>query len=342
MKIPIKEIKEFIRRTSAIQTNGVMPILGYYLLDDGKLTKTNLGAFCRHTVTYTGEPLTVLLEEVAIDSMCNNTSEEELEITQDGSTITIRAGKQTQSFESLPVDDFPKFPSGIGEKTILTAPEILSLASAAKYVGTNSHNYNYIHCTDNDVFACNGFIMYHHTFSAVPTLILDSSAAAIIAQYNSITHYHNGVNIDFFDTGNTVYGFVRPEVSSPNYAAMVQGAKHSAGIKFDKQQIERFCQITLDITEKDKDLVCYFKDHSPTECLLHYQNTGTRRKNELTIQAEFKKEPIPDFGFEPRQMLTALRAIPYDYVFIVFEGNKAQLYTEDDPGYSGIVMASLN
>jgi len=338
MKIPVKEIKEFIKRSAAIQTGNIMPVLGYYLLADGTLTKTNLGVFCKHTITYTDEPLTILLEELALKSICNNTSEEEIELTVDGTNVTIRAGKQTQSFETLPVVDFPKFPGGQGTQSTLSQSAISSIVAASKYVGTNSHNYNYIHSVGGDVFASNGFIMYNKKHEGFPALILSEEAAGIIGQYNEITHYYNGVNIDFFQSAGTIYGFVRPEVNTPQYSNFLALCKHSGGIKFDKEQVERFCQTTIDITQGDKDLVCLIEDNGANECLLSYNNKGTKRKNELTVEVEGKTDMISDFRFKPQEMIKALRALPCCYVWFVFEPDKILVYDDEDKDYQGIIM----
>lgn len=330
-----QELLEFARRTAHIKNNGIMPILGYVMLAGNSIIKTNLQFYAKHTISADADP--ILIDEQILFALVNNTNEEEISVEREEGKVVLRAGKRKQEFGWVDVIDFPKFPEvGLEEKFTIGKPVIDSLLIASKFVDKKEANFRYVYSTENDVFGCDNFVMYFKQFENVPPLMLRAEACQIISLYEEVKFSSNG-NIDFFECGDTIYGFVRSDTKPVGYYPMVKKIGTGGGLKLDKEMIQQFCN-GASILSGEMDCICYLKEHE-NGIVLMYDNPGTGKTDTLPVECD-KVCEIRDFKFNARNMLSLLNT-PYDYIWFKFDTRRAVVYNEEDAGYVGFISETI-
>lgn len=339
MKLPTSTIKEFEKKTSRITTNGIMPILSYISLEvkSGILTlsKSNLSSYCKYSAPFEHEDLQVLLEERIIIGFANVTKSETIDVSIEGKEVTLSDGNLTQTFETGNFDEYPSFPDNTVIKTPITFNEqqIRSIVVASKYTDVKAAQYGYVHILPDCIWGSNGYSIYYKTYEGLTNIILSPESAQVIGQYSELTHYSID-NYDFFDSGSTVYGFVKPEFKTPDLTALIGKYIPLQGFKIDKEQLEIFCTTSINLCN----LLTYstITDNGNT-LLLELNNNGNKKTNKLTIVVE-KTEQFEPFKFDSSNMLSALKSIPYEYLTMTMTDNKIILHNEEDKDYFGIIM----
>lgn len=328
-----QDLIEFARRTSHIKANTVMPILGYLLFESNTITKTNLSYYAKHTISTTFEA-PVLIEETVLYALVNNTNESEITISLEGNLVLMKAGKLKQTCEAADIIDFPKFPMfEESERTTLGKNELQALSIAANFADSKETNFRYIYSTENDVFATDNFVMYFKQFDKLPVLQLTAGAARIAGMYEEAVHFTNN-NIDFFECGATIYGFVRSDTKPAAYYHMMSKFPKANGIKLDKEIVQQFCSGAIALS-RDLECVCRVEDHEQG-VIFTYENSATNKSSKLPVECDKPGGAVRTFAFDAKHMLNAL-STPYDYVWLNIVQGRAVLYNEDDTNYMGFI-----
>lgn len=323
MVIQTQTFKDFFAYTKAIKPNNILSVYSYIKLSPGVLEKSNGSVYCKHTFecTETFEPL--LLEEIEISTVVNNTSAQMIEIIV-SDNITVKSGKITKSFASQPVNDFPTFPEGEGNATKVDAR---LLAIAAKYVDPKNIGWMQYPVMDkNGVLGTDGFKIFHHN-TPMPSMVLSVECCQIISAMDDVYHYATD-NTDFFYNEDVKYGFTKTSFNVPDFMFAVNKIQQG-GIKVSKSDLLLFC----DITTSDKAAI--MKDGGEGKIILHLLDKDMAKSNEMVIDAE-KDAPIDEFRFYPKYMSSLLRPLPYN-VFNLHINNNLSFTTDEDSNYKGIL-----
>jgi DNA polymerase III sliding clamp (beta) subunit (PCNA family) len=343
-----ESFNEFFRKTGGIDSNPLMPILNYILLQAGggkcSLTKTNLQTFCNYTFEAEGE-CAILMEETTLKALCSTSESDIIDITVlDEHTIQISDGSQTLTFDTFPITEYPKFPEKKGKAYTIPTEVIRALACSVAYIDPKHPRLQYVHIVNNGVFGSDSMTMYYKSFDLeLPPLILAKQSVNSISQFEELTYSTNGA-FDFFGSNDTTYGFTRTaDYRSPDIKSLI-GMTKTEGIKIRKALIEKFCSVTGAISELDKTPIGKVMDGGNGIVTFKYENHDIKKKNELPCIVEGKTKNILEFCFIPKNLLNAMRAIPYEYIrFSRAEENANFIlfWADEDKDYLGF-MAGVN
>ncbi len=155
MYLKTKQVREFLSLISSINTRGILPVLGYIKLQDGKLTKTSLDTYVIHKID-APENEALLLSEEYLSSFVKECSREEFEIKADEKVVWLIDGKRKNKFQSASVNEFPNLPDISKEETIEFDSDTLSSLGVARKNVSNSGigmGIDFVHILKNHVIS---------------------------------------------------------------------------------------------------------------------------------------------------------------------------------------------
>lgn len=337
MKIPTKAILEFKKRTSAIQTNSIIPVLEYIKLTikNGKATleKSNLEYHCAYSFDCSEPDTELLLHEEATMKFVEKVAHDTVNINVTGDEITLSVKGAKCSFVPLNIADFPGYllPDSFSPTTI-GIDAISALYTASKYCDKNMTNLGYVHC-DNEVFGSNNSIMFYYRCE-IPKLTLKPLTCSLLGQFSEINHFTHG-NQDYFISGDTVYITRRPETNIPNYKPYITNIAHENGIKIKTSELIRFCELSSDY---DEGMITIGETF-----ILNAANNDKRTSNEMVLEADnLPGNPeVTTFKFNIQLTKDALKALQYEHLELVIDTHKMSIYNSEDKNYLGLIAGGL-
>lgn len=340
MKLQTQQIKEFQRKSSAIKTGSIIPSLSYIMLqvENGicSLIKTNLSIYCKYSFQLDEQDTVIMIEEQSLSTFASATKAMEFDIMVSGKTITLTDGKLTIPFTTIPHEDFPKFPgSVVKDPYTLTEDVISAMASAANFLSGNQDNYNYVHTAYNNVFGGHQFAIFLKKFTDLPIISLPADACSILNQYSELTHYTSG-NVDFFNSGSTIYGFTKTEHKCPDYVRIMEKANTDGGFIINKSDIVSFCQTAMSLSDEKAPVCSLFMDGMNAKAV--YNNKGKGKGNELVIDID--GSILNEINFSP-DVFIKMKHLPYTKLNISVNGFMCFVTTEEDPNYMGVFSQAV-
>lgn len=342
MKLQTQQIKEFQRRTSAIKTGNIIPCLSYVMLkvENGicSMIKTNLSIYCKYSFQLNESDQILMIEEQSLNTFVSTTKAMEFDIMVSDKTITLTDGKLTIPFTTIPHEDFPKFPDNKAVKDPFTLGEdiINAMASAANFLSGNQDNYNFVHTANNNVFGGHQFAIFIKKYSDnIPDISLPADACNILSQYIELTHYTSG-NIDFFNSGSTIYGFTKTEHKCPDYVRIMEKAQTDNHFTVQKSDMVSFCQTAMSLSDEKAPVCSLFMDGMNAKAV--YNNKGKGKGNELVIDIDGAIEK--EINFSP-DVFIKMKHLPYTKLNISVNGFMCFVTTEEDPNYLGVFSQAV-
>lgn len=340
MKIQTQQIKEFQQRTSAIKTSNIIPSLAYIMLkvENGiaSLIKTNLSIFCKYSFSTDAADTVMMLEEHSLYTFISATKSSEFEISISEKVITLTDGKLTVPFTTIPHEDYPKFPGNKAIKNPVTLSEdvINSLFCASNFLSGTPDNYNYVHTDNGNIFGGHQFGVFIKKGYELPVFSITQDACSLLNQYSEITHYSEG-NMDFFNAGNTIYGFVKSEMKCPDYSRILEKST-DGGFTIIKSDIVSFCQTAMALSDEKAPVCSLFMDGDTAKA--KYNNKSKGKGNELVIGITGSIET--EINFAPDVFLK-MKHLPYNKLNISTNCLMCFVTTEEDTNYLGIFSQSI-
>jgi DNA polymerase III sliding clamp (beta) subunit (PCNA family) len=356
IKIAIADLKQFLSRSSGIKQKGVLPILAYIKLEckgnSATLTRSNLNAFVVHEFKVKCKKnITVLLDHTILAGVVDKTKSEEITIeleakkpdTEFGGKVLYSDGEFKQRHELVDHANFPTVPENASQdKTIFNQAILESLHLSKNNTDPKQGNpfFQYVHINPNGkgsyIFGTNSTVIYYRHFDEkLPTISLDHDAVAAISKFQEVIYTENG-NFDFFDTGNTLYGFIKPDFKASDISQIMKGGDDKMKFVIDKKQVLEYCQY---VNRINPGLLAYvfFADAGKNSIMLRYSNDEYSLSADQFYDVE-KKGTIRDFCFNPSQMVPLLKDLPYDKLnFNLCENHNCYITSEDDKDFIGVI-----
>jgi hypothetical protein len=287
----------------------------------------------------------MLLDERLISALLSSSGAEVFEISEVNNNILISDGFSNISFQKEDTTIFPKAPEESDDRvtSFLNKDVIDSLSIAKSFAKPRSieHPLEFVHMKPNEVFASDGFVMYHKKFDCeLPTLMLYPETCIALAGYENVMYYRAG-NYDFFESGNTKYGFIKTEAKPQAYDFIIDSASKKGGFKIDKDYIEKFCELTNNSTVSSLP-ISRITDAGINRLLFQFDDDNYGISTKMEFEVENKNETVPEYSFNPKILLPAIKSIPYDYLNLTPHKTFGYVLSNDeDENYTGIIMPCL-
>lgn len=346
-KINISELREFLKRSGKIKTNGILPIHDFILvefeLETTNLIKTNGKVYCKHRIEEgTDTPARVLIEEKKLAALVSNSKGGEfITVKVKGEQVILQdqASKITVAFEDA--KHFPEFPeNGEGERVGLSGEVLAALFEASKFTLLGDTNFSNVyiqkHGTQYCVISSNRGILYRRAFDyALPQLALNPEACNMISGFNMVEYYTQG-NYNFFDTGKTIFGFVVSEFSAPDLVPVFTQLKMENEFTISKESVTSFCDLvnssaTLKfpdvVVEPGKDNVLSFS----------YNEAHTNMDVQKNIEAKSNFE-VERFKCSANNLSNIIGCFSTDEV-VFHPSHKGNVYGFDHADEPGLLVA---
>jgi hypothetical protein len=306
MKLSVKQLQAFFKLASSINSNGIVPVYEYLLIEKNRITKTNGRTFIAHTIDADVDE-SILLKESMVQTAIRFTNSDVFEITVKGNKGLLSDGTTKENFQIVPAKDFPKFPEYSREEVFEFDYDILeAIGIASKCVsvaGLNS-NFEFVHLHNNMIYASDISKMFIKKFNKLPNAYLDAESASVISQFNSVNFFQKGT-YNFFEAGNTIYGFQQfGDVKPFDISKFLDNDFKGDFFEFEVKDFTGFCDwVQMASPVKGQEvLICYFKGGNLSFNKPEIDKTIDR---DIAFSGSF----MPDMHFTPKYVSPYLKSL---------------------------------
>lgn len=347
MKIKISDLREFFKRSNKIKSHGIIPMHDYLLIEFEKecisITKTNGNMFCKHVVEEGGEGVgKILIEEKRLSALVNNAKGEFVTFKVSGKKTIIKDEINEVKLETMGdvnVEAFQKFPDTQGaERTILNPEMLAALFEAKNFASIVESNLHYVYAHELKgsyyVFATNRHLLYQRKFDEpLPQLALSNDVCSIISTFQHVEYFTAG-NYDFFDTGKTVYGFIKTEYTPPDYTQIIDRLSEDESFTLVKEEILSFCELVNSLAISKFPVLIF--DDADEKIVVHFDENEYNAECEkiLDVQKNFYPK---SFAMNCADLTQALKCfISEEIVFA--PGDNERIYGLTHPEEKGLLV----
>jgi DNA polymerase III sliding clamp (beta) subunit (PCNA family) len=350
MNIKVSDLREFFKRASKIKSNGVIPIYNYLLIESDKetvsITKTNGNYFVKHTVDQDNQDdEKILVEEERLSAFVKNAKGEFLTIKTKGKELTIKDGVIAPVQLGAEVDAklFKTFPNIEGAERISLGPDLLAaLFEARNFSSIVESNFHYVYTHKHEdgfyVYASNGQILYLRKFEEeLPIVALSPEVCSIVCQFQSLQYFTLG-NYDFFDTGATVYGFIKTTYQAPAYMHIFRSVRTEEVLTFNRSEVLSFCELVSSLAVMSFPYLV-FEEKTEDALLMSFGEDEYNVSTEKELKV--KKNYWPQsFAFNVAYLTQVLKCFTADEL-ILSPGDKETMFgltSAEDKGLTVIIV----
>lgn len=349
MQIKLSTLKDFFSKSAKIKSNGVIPIYNYLLIECDRenisIIKTNGNAFIKQCAEEENKAEEkYLVEEKRLVALVRNAKGDFINITAKGKKLILKDAAneiKLEAMDGVNFEAFPKFPGSEGAETFVLTPDVVSaLFVARNFAATLESNLHFVYALKfrgkNVVFATNRHILYLKEFEEeVPALALSPEICSIVCPFNSLEYYTAG-NYDFFNTGNTVYGFIKTEYTAPDFSPIIDGIDFENKMTINKDELFSFCKLVESLAVKEIPILKF--EENDGELLAYYEEAELSTETEKVLKVE--GEIICGFALNNGFLKQALDCIGTDdVVFHVRHSQKPIGVTHpDEKGLTLLIM----
>lgn len=331
MKIKVSDLRDFFKKSAKIKSNGIIPIYDFLLFEFTceavSITKTNGNAFCKYTVTQDTETKgQLLIEEKRLSALVNNAKGEFVHFKVKGKKITLKDDNNELSLQlNEEISAFQTMPESEGAEMVILTPDVLSaLFEARNFASLVESNFHYVYAhkkgNEHCVFASNRTILYVRKFEdELPNLALSPEVCSIIASFGHVQYYSAG-NYDFFDTGNTVYGFIKTTYTAPEYAPVINSIDTTQTLVLDKNEVLSFCELVNSLAVKELPIIG-FEASQDAGLLVFYKEPEYSVETEKLLPVERNFWP-EDFSMNASMLKDVLKCFTSEKIVIATSGKQ--------------------
>jgi DNA polymerase III sliding clamp (beta) subunit (PCNA family) len=353
MKIKVSDLKEFFKRSNKIKSNGVLPIHDYLLIESTPecvaITKSNGNMYCKHTIEEDNQGTEKLLvEEKRLSALVGNAKGEFIHFNTKGKKVTLKDAANEVKLEAMKeveVNAFKTFPESEGADRITLNPDVLAaLFEARNFSAIVESNFHYVYAHKKEaghfIYSSNGHLMYLRKFEEeLPELVLSPEVCSIVCQFQSVQYYTAG-NYDFFDTGATVYGFIKSEYKAPEYMQIIRSINQDEQITMNRAEVISFCELVSSLAVA-KFPVLKFEETAEDTLLMQYEESEYNVKTEREVKV--KKNLWPEtFAFNSGYLTQVLKCFTTEEVNLSANADqKLWCFTHPDEPTLTILIAKV-
>lgn len=357
--IPVNDLKKFFSAAAHVKSNAILPALECVKIDvltskQTTLTRHNTNAFIVQTIENAPEQkakagYSVLVDTKVLKQFVSSTTSSDVTISTKGKKVMLESGKLKTSCEITDLALYPKIPDYDSAKKIdLEADFFEAIYHSSFYIRAGK-------ATMKDL------PFYHHCYSMAlgknETLIAATTSPAVyMKKINqevpemsiseetclAIQSFREGVlmqveKFNVFETGNTIYGFLRSEQkSTPKILEFFKGNNSPVSFKLNLPEIISFCKYASSLDELP---FAYVKFESVEDGILaSYDGSAFGKEADMVLDAQKFRE-IDPFYVEATQVIAAFSTFSYGTLnFHPFvDGQRFYITTDDDPDYVGVL-----
>lgn len=353
VKIAIKDLVEFIKRSAPVKPKNILPILSFIKLEwknsNATLTKTALDSFIVHELKVKSKKEGVMLLDTKIlsSAVANAVSDELMFEISDGGDIVIHDGKRITKFAEEDATAFPKIPEHETDDKITFSQDVLeaiTLASYAieekvpqewmKFVNTYSKGKK----EGSYIVGTNPFAMYFKKFKEqLPVISLCDEAISVVRSYESAIYFSAG-NYDFFDVGNSLYGFIKTTFKVADISMIVDNYNDKINFKMGRKEMLAYCTYVKSICPNTLGVNPFIaiEDFGKNKIMLRFSSAEYRISYDEDFEVE-KNATLTRCWFNATHMIELIKALPFDQLLFSFAHGNIYLKTEDDKDFTGLV-----
>lgn len=348
MKIKRKDVNDFLQLASNIKLrDSILPINLCVKLEKGAFTKTNGKTFITHQLELE-EHETMLIDENILSTWAKSSVDEYLEVTIVGKDkkkkIVISDSRDKDDVPYIDPKDFTKFPDKDKEsETYLDTDVLGAIGIASKNVlvepdknGETPANFDFVHLSENYVFASDINVMYARKFESLPTVSLSADCARTICVLPYVNFYQKG-NYDFFQCNQTLYAFVQSaNIKIPAIPAVLVRLTKGENSTMNTAELIGFCdKVTRIIPPRPNKDVTY-AEFRGNQLVCEDSDYSINLHREISLVGDFK----PEIKFVPRRLGDYFKSIGATDVTIgksPLNPNALTVWDNDDEAMVGMI-----
>jgi DNA polymerase III sliding clamp (beta) subunit (PCNA family) len=307
------------------------------------ITKSNGNMFCKHVIDQDSESNgKILVEEKRLSALVNNAKGEFITFKVSGKKTIIKDDINEVKLEAINdvnVEAFQKFPDTQGTDRTILNPEMLSaLFEAKNFASIVESNLHYIYTHElkgsHYVFATNRYLMYQRKFNEpLPQLALSADVCTIISTFQHVEYFTAG-NYDFFDTGKTVYGFIKTEYRQPEYMNIINSLSESENFRLVKEEILSFCELVNSLAISKFPLLIF--DDADEKIVVHFDENEYNAESEKALDVQKNFSP-KSFAMNCAYLTQALKCFTSDEI-VFTPGENERIYGLTHPEEKGLLV----
>lgn len=352
VKIAIADLNEFLKRSAPIKPNNVLPILSYIKLEwknsNATLTKTALNSFIVHQLKVKSKKEGVLLLDTKIlSSAVANAVADELTFDVTDKNVVIHDGKRITKFSLEDASVFPKIPDHETDDKITFSQDVLeaiTLASNAIEEKVPQEFMKYVNIYSKGkkggsyVFGTNPFAMVHKTFKdQLASIMLCNEAVSVVKSYESVIYFAAG-NYDFFDVGNSLYGFIKPTEKPVDVSVIIDNFNDKVNFKMSRKEMLGYCTYVKSICPNTLGVVpqIAIEDLGKNKIMLRFSNEDYKISHDEDFEVK-KNATLNLTWFNAGMMIDVIKSLPYDELSFNLAHGNIYIRSEEDEQFTGLV-----
>jgi hypothetical protein len=326
MKIKTRQLKQFNSIAGSMRQNNILPILSYIKFEDGKITKNNLESFVTMEADFEGS---VLIDEKILMSFVESIDAEEIDVTVNGTKVTLSHGKEKFNSPTDNIIDFPKSAESDGEE-IEIPQDVLRAIKIASNFTMERENLPFTSCVfigDGVVAANTGFVAFAQKVEgAYPNIILEKSAATVIRNFNTVSFSQND-SYQFFTNNVFTFGFIKKDTKYIDMKKYLTLPPKEGVVEMNKTDLQNFCDICSS-SSAGRVVIAKIEGGKAIMVDVDYGNDYEKPLPSL----------LPDFSFNPAYMGKLLKSLPDTELSFVKDGDK--YFITGGSGFVSLIMKS--
>lgn len=355
--ISTADLRTFFKRTRAIKQNDILPILEYikieYTPTEITLTDTNEQTYAIHKMTGSAEGSgAFLVNRRILSSVIDTTKSESITIRvedgkkKDTKQVIIKDDSGPVSSPTDKIDLYSKIPEITKQDKIFLSGEVLNAIEIAsnyakkdtKSLGIDPLEVVYLKNKGDycQVAATNLFIVYMKKIANADMDIMLYPENISFLNLFSEANYFQSDNYNFFECGETTYGFIKPVYTMPDFSVILRDLNDDQIVKIKKELIIDFCERAIKINKSGYPH-CMMGDMGDNKVLFTLEDTDYETACNMVFDCE-KNFDIKDFFFNAELMLGLIKPLPYDLLYFHAAPDKFYITSPDDPDYTGCIM----
>lgn len=306
MTIKTSSLKTFQKLAANFKGNGIMPITDYLLFKGGKVTKTVMSSFIQ--MDCDGIDQEMLVDEKHLYNILNSTASDFINVVKKGNKVVLSDSRDTITFQTKEVKEFPSIPVSSDEKTELS-PEFVLYLNMASHFSAQKEQIpsfkSFVMVGNKSICASDGFIAYKGDVGEGIKAVIEKNTASFVSKMN-IDSYGQCNNYYFFYAKGITMGFSTQEIG---YVDM--------GQFFPKDKVE------IDFVVGSSDLVSFnhlaSKSAPNKKCVLSVGKITMQDADlDVFLQRDLEGlKPSEDFKYYPDQLNRVLSAIQSEDIDVI-------------------------
>lgn len=336
--LPVNSVKQFKQKASKISNNRIIPICNYIRIQfhagECVLTKTNNNAFVTQTFDAEGKgDQEYMILEKDLFPFADHSLDDFLTIKMKDDKLFISDSSSSAPCQTTK-DAFPALERP-GEQTIVFSPAtVKAIKAASKMLGNEEMATwrSYVFVGHHKIIGCDGFVALSIPTEIEDRIILGKEVIASLPDNGAI--YRQNKAYDFFETGRSLYGFIKPEQKFFDMTGSVKETSETSFV-FTRAALLSFNDWVLDMALKPE--FCE-ADFDFKNGLL--QLSGRETYSEKSVERNIKSTGGWPFKYLPSQMNKILKFTD-DETLLCYKGEKNICITNETNSFYSLLQGII-